>query len=311
MSMKHNFVPASRRAFTLVEMLVVASLIALLSGIALFAINDMYNNNIRKVTIGESHQLATALSIAQQDIQFYPRFNTLTRSIARISLNSAGNEYADPNAPGSTVLPGLDYYGFLNGSPPILPRIKTTWAGPYMGQSLSRDGSNRGNASGLVKVRLPDLIGVTVDGQDASIVDWPADVYGNPFLLYVLKSSIDQSGAGLLPKFIEHTWEEGDYLTAVVSYGRNGIPGKYNPNNPGVTEAQLRAGALYITGDPLVSGGTAKYTLKTWNATDPSVRLDNDPANPNYAGMLLTLGVLDPNVIGIKTSGSDDIALEF
>lgn len=283
-------------------------MIALLSGIGIFAINEMYNSNVRKVTIAECHQIASALSFAEQDLQFYPRFNHLNRSKNLITFGST-----------TEVTPRLDYFGFLTSNPTILTRIQDGWTGPYFGASATRDRSSRGSSSGIISVRLPD-ISTAFQGQQPeslSLVDWPADPYGNPYMLLVLKSVV-QPGGVIIPSFVERESEEGDFRNAVISYGKNGIPG----GNENLTDQaffdRLSAGRLYLEGDQVVAGGPAKYTMRTAGATDPRFRLEN--GSPFHGDFLQALSVqattpgqydIETGQVGMIDRGSDDIIFDF
>lgn len=292
----------ARRGFTLAEILIVAAMIALLSGIGIFAINEMYNSNIRKVTIAECAQLATALSIAEQDLQFYPRFNYFNRSKNLITFGST-----------TEVVPRLDYYGFLSSTPAILLRIQDNWKGPYMGVSATRNRSSRGQSGGLIQVRLPDM--TPFQGQDISLVDWPADVYGQPYLLMQLKSVI--VGGSVIPSFIERESEEGDFRNSIISYGKNGVPGGNENTDANFIASTLLPGALYVKGDT-VAGGPAKFTIRTATATDPNLRLENNTAvHTNFLKALSvqstnpTIYNVDAGRVGMIDTGSDDNIFEF
>jgi hypothetical protein len=62
-----------------------------------------------------------------------------------------------------------------------------------MAVTPARQGATRVGQSGIVRMRLPELAerGITVGGSDISIVNWPADPFGNPWVLYLLKASIE------------------------------------------------------------------------------------------------------------------------
>jgi prepilin-type N-terminal cleavage/methylation domain-containing protein len=306
---------ARRSGFTLMEILIVAALISLLSGIAIFSINTFYNNSIRKAVIGETHQLATGLSFAHDDVQFFPRFNFLNAPPSLVLFNEATN-LPDNNS----VVSSLDYYGFLypGGVIPILERIQTGWSGPYMGVSQTRDRSNRGGRSGIVKMRLPDVF---LDYPSYSVVDWPADVWGNPYVFYQLRSGIDTSG-NLIPEFIENQSEAGDFMTAVVSYGANRIPGGNDktgipPDGTPGDELTLLAGALYIEGDDL--GGIAHFTLRVCtpdSRINPIYQLiNNTPVHLAVLDSLRWPNPPGPNIdagqVGMLDDGNDDIIYNF
>jgi len=297
----------------------VAALIAILSGIGIIAINEMWESNIRKATIAESAQLATALSMAYDDVQFYPRLDLLNRSQANVLLNAGGTGFGVER-----VYPGLDYYGFVGvgaadpSGTRLLNRVLEGWRGTYMGMSATRDRSSRGGRSGIVRMRLPQLVGSRVNDQDISVVDWPADVYGQPYLLYQLVTIILPDGRRLA-RFIERESEEADFLNAVVSYGANGFPGGNERTNDEAFIQQMEAGALYVAGDAF--GDEAHFTLRTANATQPNLRLS---ATVTLSQVLFTLSRLPPGAtqpqvnnaiqtgeVGLIDRGTDDIVYRF
>lgn len=270
-----NITRQKNRGFTLIEILIVAALIALLSGIAIFSINEFYNNNIRKAVIGEVNQIATAASFANDDLQFFPKLHLLSDP-ASVIFKDPATGLQNPNQ----VIPGIDYFGFIpGGQPPQLTKLQNGWRGPYMGMSMTRDRSSRGSRSGIVKMRLPDVYfdpSISNATREAlSLVDWPADVWGNPYVFYQLRSSADVGG-NLLPEFVDQLGENADYLNAIVSYGKNGYPGGNDmtpgdpTQGPSATNAAgtLFAGALYVRRDALGTG--AHFTLKV-ATSDPAI----------------------------------------
>lgn len=340
-----QFRNGTQRGFTLIEIVIVSALIALLSGISVIAVSEIYTRNVQKAAIGETHQVATALSAVETDIIFYPKLNYLTQAKNLILLQDPG---ADDNSLEGTannllgedlVIPALDYFGLLSEFPVSINTIKRDWNGPYLGSSFSRKNFNRGLRSGIVKMRLPELVGATenfqINNRDLSIVDWPADPWGNPYLLYQLRSTIATNGA-LVPSFPETVNDDPDWLNAVVSYGANRFPGGNEETPPSFAEDTLLPGALYVEGD-IVAGGGADYTLKTaastafdGSAIDPNLRLSNaveaistgDISSDHFTILRATsIALTDPatsdtfsvedGLVGVIDRGSDDIVRPF
>lgn len=289
---------AERRGFTLIEMIIVAVLITLLSGIAIFSISTAYDLNVQKVAIGESSQLATALSMAQQQLQFYPRLNHLDKPLSLILT---------PDDP-EPLIDRIDYFGFLDtnaqrvtGGPSLFTRIRDKWGGPYIGSSPSRAGANRGSRSGFIKMRLPDL------PDDVEPVNWPGDNFGGPWLVYQLRHADNDPGTEVDGEFIERENEEADLLNAVVSYGRNHVPGGNHFSRADILSI-LRNGALFIEGDT-VTGGDADFTLRTFTAP-AGEELSNDNVGL-LLNVLVTLKFATPDfntgAVGMLDDGNDDI----
>lgn len=254
-------------------------MIAVLSGISIFAVAEMYDRNIRKATIADLSQLATSLSFAEQDLQFYPRLDLL-------------GQIADVIAPNPVF---VDYMGFLTGNPFVRGR---EWTGPYAAASQVRTGQK-----GLVQMGIPGL---------ANSVSWPSDIWGRPYVLFQLR--LNPTGE---LSFIESDADYGSsslILNAVVSYGKNGIPGG-NENmfrDDAFAQQRLIPTALYVEGDLLGVG--AAFTLKTARSGNPAAL-----QMPSLADLQnLRLELFDPanfdpalGQVGMRDPGSDDIVFEF
>lgn len=326
----------STRGFTLVEIMIVAALIALLSGIAVFSINTFYQSNVRKATIGELNRLYTALEFARQDLQFYPKFCYLNSSRDQVLFDQVTGLYDS-----ASMISNLDYYGFVPGGPnPVQTRVNAFWNGPYFGMSAVRGRQNRGLQSGLTTVRLADVF-LQTGSADYSKVRWPADPYGQPYVLYQMRGEI--SGADRWPVFVSNGGQEGDFLNAVVSYGPNGVPGGNGATplsltgftggptlfSAAVSRETLREGALFVLGDPLVGDGEVGFTMKSaLPSTPPEYRLETwygSGANANHEPVLDSLVSIvgfganpawlkegiDWGQIGMLEPGTDDLVIQF
>ncbi|HRR32158.1 MAG TPA: prepilin-type N-terminal cleavage/methylation domain-containing protein, partial [Candidatus Sumerlaeia bacterium] len=79
-----KIITSHKYGFTLVEIVIVAALVALFSGLATFGIQQMLRNNKLKAVIGEARQVGSSLIFAHQDIGFYPSIGFLNMSKAVI-----------------------------------------------------------------------------------------------------------------------------------------------------------------------------------------------------------------------------------
>jgi len=284
----------SRRGFPLVEMFIVGALIALFAGLAIFNIREQFESNRRKATIGEARQLGTALGFAKMDVGVFPKLCFLMMSERQLQFEAVSRGQVE-----DFYFTRMDYTSI--GTNLFAAGIKENWRGPYFAASQSRTGIAQGRG-GFVSIRIPDLPGT----GDQQVFKWPADSYGNPWVVYLV--SLDR--ATNRPVFINGLSNfspmlDPDYLTAVVSYGSNRMPGGGPSADPALSGATLALG-LY-TGD----FRTGQFTLLT----------DTDYAGAAGAARAAAistrfgtngLAVNDNGVpTGILDAGSDDIIYEF
>ena len=297
--------------FTLVELLVVGLLISLFSTIAIVNMQRFFDDSKRKAVFDEVKSLGTAASFAYDDIGFFPRLHL---------LELPKNLVVDRDDNGLAFMrPGFDAYGFLGAYSIHARNVLENWTGSYMGVTEARSRLGQGQ-KGLIPVRLPDTTGIGADfgNEDNSLVNWPTDVWGNPYVIYLVGSdglAVNASNSkGLV--FIQNHADDPDFMAAIVSYGPNRIPGGSQDNTgylPPVGSADyesLKAASLYLEGD-LVGTGAA-FTLRAVNAADTSASfMDANFAN-NYANSI-THSNPDPTVgrNGILDAGSDDIVWKF
>jgi len=331
--------------FTLMEILIVAAVIAIMAGIAIFNIQEFYQSSVRKGTIGESSQIGTAVSMARDDLGFFPKLNYLVLPASLITRASNGLLRAD-----------FDYMGFFNsisgGNPnnAAPPDLNAHWISErwqtmgYAAMSQARNRISQGRG-GIVRVRLPSgKGGKTSDnrdiGQDAlsdSLVDWPADPWGNPYVLYLLR--VEKKPAAGTPawRFVTSLNEPPDFAVSVVSYGPNGVPGstwEAKPGNPwganqgrplNVVTPQQRDARLFKDGDDYA--GPAKFTMPL-----PTGYWYDNPSSDQAAYLArlrtkiisgqwlsdfppptvdLAVGSGQIEIRGILDNGSDDIVFKF
>lgn len=201
------------KGFTLLEIIVVAALIAMFSGLATFGIQQMLANSKLKAVIGEARQVGTALIFAHQDVGFYPKIGYLMHNKDLIN-NRFGFER-------------IHTMGFdLSSSKGQFTYNK--WNGPYFAASVTRNQLSQ-RFDGLVTMQLP---------PDSEPMAWPADQWGNPYVLYLFKyDEVEDTW-----HFIDNLGEDPDFWGAVVSYGPNRVPGSITE---GETFDGLRQYCLY------------------------------------------------------------------
>ena len=307
--------------FTLIEILIVAALITLLAGIAVINIQAAYVANQRKAALGEARQIATALSFAYEDIGIYPKFCFLPQNVFFVAPNQAA-----PNAqPGSLLVDGFEYMGYdVNRPLTLTNRIIKNWAkgttsNGYFSAGQGRRGLFQGRRGGLTRMRISigqnPIIPVEQDSlppEQRAIYDWPADPWGRPYVLYLLRLEKGLQTSNGLPRvrFVNGATEAANYALAVVSYGPNNMPGgpeDYAYDTPTMTIVQRRC--LYIKiQDPWADCLALTPTQYNEIGQNPDVpfraqawsyvKLGPDPEMP--AG--------HP---GIIDAGSDDLIIDF
>jgi len=291
--------------FTLIEILIVAALIALLAGIAAINIQRAYVDNQRKATFGEARNIATALAFAYEDIGVYPKLCFLQHNVFFIAPPQA----PPLNVPGPYVVSGFEYIGYeVNQSPTVANRIISNWAkgmgSPgYFSAGGGRRGLFQGRRGGMVKMEIPVEIYQQVvmpTGQTVPIYDWPADPWGRPYVVYMLyQDGVTPDG---LPNvhFLDKPTRAPNYALAVVSYGPNGIPG--GPSD--YDAAYLAQGQQYA----LFTRDRTYPDQSDYRALRPDEY--NDQRRDAWSYVKLR-GEDPPSYIGVIDPGSDDIVIDF
>ncbi len=287
-SPKRGFI-RTNRAFTLIEMFIVGALIALFAGIAIFNIQGQYLANIRKITIAEVNQIHTALSFIKMDAGVFPKLNFLNKALfhPEVSVPVAGVDVRQLN-----LRNDFDYMGYTIGLG-LESTILSEWRGPYYSVSHTRRGVARA-IGGVVTMLLPNT---------GIVTDWPADPYGEPYVLYLIR--IDPTGA---LDWVRSATDEPNYFAAVVSYGRNRVPG-YRADTP-IPPAdfnRLKNERLYIEG-----GGTAPDIYGNPRVAQFTA-LTADKYDLPRLEALTKIGRtgIGADEVGIIDPGSDDIIYEF
>ncbi len=276
----------TNRAFTLIEMFIVGALIALFAGIAIFNIQGQYLANIRKITIAEVRQIHSGLSFVKMDTGVFPKLNFLNKALYHPEVSML-----DQNVRQLNLRNDFDYMGYSIGLG-LESTILSEWSGPYYSISHTRRGVARA-IGGIVSMLLPNT---------GIVTDWPADAYGEPYVLYLIR--VDRTGA---LEWVRSATDEATYFAAVVSYGRNRVPG-YRPDIP-IPQGdfnRLKNERLYIEGgsgtDIYARPRAAQYTALT-AAEYNQTRLEALTKIGRTGISEDEVGVIDP--------GSDDIIFEF
>jgi len=294
----------TQTGFTLVEILIVAALIALLAGIAAINIQNAYQSNQRKATYGEARSIATALSFAYEDVGIYPKLCFLSQNIFDI----APPQVAPYTQPGPSLVSGFDYMGYdVNAPATLASRIIKNWvkgmgSQGYFSAGQGRRGLFQGRRGGMVRMEIPmDIYSPQVlpPGQALPVVlDWPADPWGRPYVVYMLHLEGAQPNGLPRVRFVNSPMDDANYALAVVSYGPNGIPGG---------PVDWNTAALAI-GQPL-----CLYVRGTYPADFRCLRPNEyTAARRDMWSYVRLTGALGPGGYpGVIDEGSDDIVIDF
>jgi competence protein ComGC len=277
---------ATTRAFTLVEMFIVGALIALFAGIAIFNIQGQYLANIRKITVAEVNQIHTALSFVKMDTGVFPKLNFLNKALYHPEISMLVGNVRQLN-----LRSDFDYMGYSVG-PGLESKILSEWHGPYYSMSQTRRGIGRA-VGGLVSMLLPNT---------GIVSDWPADPYGEPYVLYLIR--VTEEG-GL--DWVRSATDEADYFAAVVSYGRNRVPG-YRPDIPIPPDVFLR-----LKGERLYNEGGSGIDIYGRQLSAQFTALTAREYNEPRLHALSKIARVGPesDEVGIIDPGSDDVIYEF
>lgn len=309
-----------RRGFTLVEIIIVGVLIAGFSSLAIFAIREQFEANKAKATIAEARQIATALEFANIDTGIFPKLSFLTESIE--GLRFAGQDFGSV----PVLFSSLDIYGrqTLGAGLPTevvsgqiqrnVNRINNNWNGPYFALSPTRRAFAQGRG-GYAYMLSPDLPNTGPNSPSTSHgLRWPTDTNNNPYVVYMLDRVEGQETLAFVTEQsgIDVT-RKGNYVNAIVSYGRNGYPGgepvpadDAPPNLEQLLNMRLYTEVL----DTVKSIPTFRqvapnqYTRQRANMwTARFADLNGSPRPIRAGGTFSPAGIADPT--------SDDIVFEF
>ncbi|HNY26568.1 MAG TPA: prepilin-type N-terminal cleavage/methylation domain-containing protein [Candidatus Sumerlaeota bacterium] len=286
----------SSSGFTLIEILVICAILAILSSILITNVRQQMEQAERKATFADARSVANALTTAQFDVGFYPRVGYLNFTVPELKLASGS----------PTVLPpSLDTMGFPDALlTSKIGTIYTEWGkgGSYLSFGAERASMAPGGSVGyLCKMSIPGL------SSSHNPIKWPADPWGNPYVVYLIKIVDNQAMAG--PGVVtssktgaQYSWISGPfdnptYKALVVSYGPNGYPG-------GTADGKLPAG---VTAEKILDD----YGLfrRPATSTDPFTALRSTEINSARTSALSTDFGYSPGsgIVGIMDVGSDDI----
>jgi prepilin-type N-terminal cleavage/methylation domain-containing protein len=300
-----------RRGFTLVELVIVASLIAIFSGLAVFSIQQQFRNNQVKATIAETRNIAATLDLAHLDVSMFPKLCWLDQS--ETGLRFIGVQLFGTGAASAQIFNNMEIGQRSTFNQAF--SISQNWRGSYFAMSQSRAGSSQGRG-GIVNMILPEYASLA-GGADG--FRWPADPYGSPYVVYML--NVDRDAQTLFfinddPVHGDNPGFQGDYINAVVSYGPNQVPGGGANFRTGLINPAAGAGTRRLYNQTLAErfeyleeadfqGPSGERLANIWKRTFNFAAgfADTDMApNPDIDS---TTGV------GITDRGSDDVIFEF
>lgn len=317
------------RGFTLIEILIIAALIALLSGIAVFQVKAVMDQTRVKATYADLRGVADSLSTAQMDLGMFPKLGFLSLSQPQLVQNN------------NTLPEDFDVMGFATTGgilPQRIGQIVENWNGPYFNAAGGRSPLKTGTRGYYVQMRLPRAAANAPlsPWPIGPLLDWPADPWGNPYVVYLIhldKGVQDPKDPNKFlsqtatPRFVRSPYEEANYFAAVVSYGPNGIPGGSADPHFGYTPSVVAAGKPYqlFTVDPLNPSGFLALTDAQLPRTNDGLttRILSLSVNAPF-GYAISVpadtppvpGILDPGFVFTKSDGtkvnvmgSDDIVV--
>jgi type II secretory pathway pseudopilin PulG len=285
------------RAFTLIELLIVGALIALFAGLAIFGAQQAYLDNQRKAMIGEARQVATSLDMAYADVNFFPALCFLDKSLTNLFVTAQQAGGLDNVNNGEDVLQFMHIYLLPTSSREQL--IRRDWGGPYFAASQARSGVSQGRG-GSREMELVNPSGTR------GTYSWPLDAYGNPYMVYDL--NVDRT-TGILSFNLTDQFNTGNFATAVVSYGRNRIPG--GPALHAPTDPLIAQNLRLYDGNLNDTGATLRYDVSELASDGAALAgaWTTETGTPPLARMATDIDTGDE--IGITDPGSDDIVFTF
>lgn len=188
--------------FTLIEMLVVAALIAIFAGLAVFNIVEQLNREKEKAAIAECRSIATAMSFAHDDMGFYPKLCFLRFGVDELRRLFLQN-----------LLPNDSIDWFDRGGDTMGNMIQKNWGEKYMSGSM------------------PDkYVQMTINFRSGGkqAFNWPGDPWNQPYTGYFIKIAPPPGNPNGVPVpqwADDKLGDRATYFAGIVSYGRNKVPG--------------------------------------------------------------------------------------
>jgi hypothetical protein len=196
----------------------------------------------------------------------------------------------------------FDTIGFFkDGATPLAPQVLENWIGPFLPSSKGRSGVSSAGVGYTTTMQMPT--------NTAVVLDWPADPWGNPYVVYLLK--ITKTNGVAMPSWIFTPYEKADYIGVVVSYGPNRIPG--GGSDPASVTPEIRQDVIdnhLMLYEPLPAGSAAQFrALTVAEHTAQRWAPLHNAAGWTREGFTSTIHYLSayPDVPGIMDPGSDDI----
>lgn len=306
--------PQGWRAFSLIEVLIVAAILSILASIAVINVQHMMEDARRKAAMAEARSIATALTFARQETGFFPKLNYL---IEQLMPNSPHEEdgVVDPNT--NKVRVDFEYMSRPLTDPNDL-RIQGTWTGPYFSLSQTAKSSAEGT-QGYSEIELPDR-----EHADGTKVyrRWPKDHWKRPYVVYLLgvepRLPSDQKLGNVT--FLHTPTKAPNFAAAVVSYGPDGYPGALRYKD-GTERARKSTQRLY---EDLNNEDYRMLIESQYDVSLPAGRMRLEgyaeqrfkdvtgytATRDGYVGVTDIVGVVDPNG-GTRRLPSDDVIIEF
>jgi len=279
--------------FTLLEVVIVAALLVLLSGLLVVNLAEMRHRSTVAAGESEAQSMATAVGFAYNAVGIFPNLGYL--ALPKVLLSRPGQP--------DEVRQFFDYMGFYNDA-----------AGRKAPSSILRNWSStgfygwaQGRDKALIKVQLPD--------RSIPPIDWPSDPWGNPYVLYLVKYI--EGGSPTPYRFIDTAKENPDFMAALVSYGPDMIPGSVTgiPDRfPGNQFPALKTARLYQDARDVDPGSSAQFFMlpfTEYNGEPLRRKIIGPDSGTTFRNDFIPGAGAGVNLLGLLHPRSDDIIVTF